>query len=216
MKYTYIGFLFAVLAMVGLPPLIGFWTKDAILALAFPSGILPVAGLLVVFLFTSLYSFRVLLKTFHGPPKGQAEASESPLVMIGPILALSASVILAWVVLYPQTLYSFSSLGLPDATTVSASLGVLAIGLAVTYAAFSRYTDRTAKLMASSAGLRSVRSLLLEGLGFDRLYTGVYWKGLIPLARTVSRIQTGLLKSNVALLLLTVAAVFLLFAAGVL
>ena len=216
MKYTYIGFLLAMLAMSGFPPLIGFWSKDAILSLASSSGILPVAALLIVFLFTSLYSFRVLLKVFHGPPRGQTEASESPLVMVGPVLALSASVVIAWAILYPQTLYSFSSLGLPDAATISASLGVLAIGLAVTYAAFSRYTDRTAKLMVSSNGLRSVRSFLLEGLGFDRLYNAVYWKGLVSLARTASRIQTGLLRSNVALVLLTMAAVFLLFATGVL
>lgn len=216
MKYTYVGFLLAMLAMSGLPPLIGFWSKDAVLGITLSSGILPVAGLLTVFLFTALYSFRVLLKVFHGAPRVQAEVSESPPVMVGPILALSASVVLAWAVLYPQTLYPFSSLGIPDAVTVALSLGVLALGLIVTYAAFSLYTARTTRLMASSAGLRSVRFLLLEGLGFDRVYTGAYWKGLVPLTRMASRIQTGLLRSNIALILLAVAAVFLLFAVGVL
>ncbi|MFI5404839.1 MAG: NADH-quinone oxidoreductase subunit L, partial [Candidatus Gagatemarchaeaceae archaeon] len=34
MKYAYVGFLVSVLAMAGLPPLVGFWSKDAILGLA--------------------------------------------------------------------------------------------------------------------------------------------------------------------------------------
>lgn len=216
MKYTYVGFLLAMLAMAGLPPLIGFWSKDAILGIALSSGILPVVGLLTVFLFTALYSFRVLLKVFHGAPRGHAEPSESPAVMVGPILALAVSVVVAWGVLYPQTLYSFSSLGIPDAETVAASLGVLALGLVVTYAAFSLYTARTAKLMASNGGLRSLRSLLLEGLELDRLYNGIFWRGIVPLARMASRIQTGLLRSNVALVLLAAAAIFALFAVGVL
>jgi NADH-quinone oxidoreductase subunit L len=216
MKYTYIGFLLAMLAMSGLPPLIGFWSKDAILGLAAQSGVASVAILLTSFVFTSLYSFRVLLKVFHGPERGQTEASESPGVMVGPVLVLAASVVVAWGVLYPQSLYSFSSLGLPDATTVSESLGVLALGLVVAYAAFSRYTDRTMGLMASSHGLASLRSFVLEGLGFDQLYNWVYRKGLMPLASVSSKIQTGLLKSNVALILFTVIAVFALFATGVL
>jgi hypothetical protein len=107
-------------------------------------------------------------------------------------------------------------LGLPDAVTVSASLSVLALGLLTAYAAFSLYASRTALLTASSSGLRSIRSLLLEGLGFDRVYTGAYWKGLVSLARIASRIQTGLLKSNVALILLAVVTMFALFAVGVL
>jgi NADH-quinone oxidoreductase subunit L len=216
MKYTYIGFLFAMLAMSGLPPFIGFWSKDAILSIAFTSGPLATAGLLTVFILTALYSFRVLLKVFHGPPRGQSEVSESPLVMVGPILTLAVSVVIAWAILYPQTLYSFSSLGLPDAVTVLTSLSVLALGLVIAYAAFSLYAARTALLTASSSSLGSIRSLLLVGLGFDRVYTSAYWKGLIPLARIASRIQTGLLKSNVALILLAVVAMFSLFAIGVL
>ncbi len=216
MKYTYIGFLLAMLAMSGLPPLIGFWSKDAVLSLAFSSGAIPAAALLVVFLLTALYSFRALLKVFHGPAKGQAEASESPPIMLGPILALSASVVVAWGVLYPQTLYSFSSLGLPDLLTVASSLGVFIVGFLVAYGAFSLYTARTLQLVASSAGLRSLRGFLLEGLGFDRLYSGIYRVISGPLARWASRLQTGLLESNVVLILLTVAAIFVLFAVGVL
>jgi len=216
MKYTYIGFLFAMLAMSGLPPLIGFWSKDAVLSLAFTSGVVPAAGLLLVFLLTALYSFRVLLKVFHGPPRGEKEPSESPPVMVGPILALAVAVVLAWGVLYPQSIFSFSSLGLPDVETVAASLGVLVVGLLVTYAAFSLYTARTAHLMSSSPWLMSIRALLQAGLGFDRLYSGIYRVIAGPLARWASRLQTGLLESNVALILLTVAAAFILFAVGVL
>ncbi len=216
MKYTYLGFLLAMLAMSGLPPLIGFWSKDAVLGLAFSAGAIPAAGLALVFTLTSLYSFRALIKVFHGEARGQSEASESPGVMVGPILLLSVSVVLAWTVLYPQTLYPIGSLGLPDAFTLVTSLSVLAVGLAVTYLAFSLYTVRTVRLIVGHPVLVSIRSFLLEGLGFDRFYAALY-RGIIgPLARAAAYIQTGLLEFNTALILLAVAALFALFAVGVL
>jgi NADH-quinone oxidoreductase subunit L len=216
MKYTYLGFLLAMLAMSGLPPLIGFWSKDAVLGLAISSGAIPTLALVLAFTLTSLYSFRALIKVFHGSTRGSAEGNESPAVMVGPILVLSASVVLAWGVLYPQTLYPIGSLGLPDALTIATSLTVFAVGLAVTYLAFSLYASRTASLIAANPSLTSLRSLLLEGLGFDRLYTGVYRWIVGPLARAASYLQTGLLELNTALILLAVAALFALFAVGVL
>ncbi len=215
MKYTYVGFLLSMLAMSGLPPLIGFWSKDAVLELAFSSGALPAAGLLVVFLLTALYSFRALLKVFHGPSK-EGDAPESPPVMLGPILVLAASVVVAWAVLYPQSVLSFSSLGLPDFTTAAASVGVLALGGAVAYATFSLYRERTLRIWAASPGLRSLKSAVLRGLGFDRLYSVLYSGVIRPVSKASSYVQTGLLESNVALVLLAVVAAFALFALGVL
>jgi NADH-quinone oxidoreductase subunit L len=217
MKLTYVGFLLAMLAMAGLPPLIGFWTKDAILSLAFSSGVAVTAGLSIAFLLTGLYSFRVLLKVFHGPAKGNEvkEVKESPPVMVGPILTLAAAVVFAWFILYPQTLLPFSNLGVPDLPTASVSLGVLALGILVAFAAFSLYADRTARFVSANPVLISTRSFLLEGMGFDRLYRAVY-DGIRPVSRLVSRLQTGLLEYNVALLVVAILTIFVLFGAGVL
>jgi NADH-quinone oxidoreductase subunit L len=216
MKYTFVGFILAMLAMSGLPPLIGFWSKDSILSLGFASGPLTVIALVLAFTATVMYSFRALVKVFFGEPKGSRTPSESPLVMLGPILALSVSVVLAWGVLYPQTLYPISSLGLPDLSTTATSLSVLAVSVVVVYLAFSLYAQRTRQIVETSKELSSLRSFLLEGLGFDRLYNGIY-RGIIgPLARAVGAIQSGLLEANTGLILLLVSIVFVLFAMGVL
>jgi len=216
MKFTFVGFTLAMLAMSGLPPLIGFWSKDSVLALAFSAGPLQVAALVLAFTATGLYSFRALVKVFFGPSKAKETPKESPAVMLVPILVLSVSVVLAWAVLYQQAIYPIASLGLPDATTLATSLSVFAASLIVVYLAFSVYAERTKRLAETSAGVKSLKGALLEGLGFDRLYSGIYRAVSGPLARAVSSIQTGLLETNTALILLAVAVMFVLFAVGVL
>ena len=216
MKYTFVGFTLAMLAMSGLPPLIGFWSKDSVLSLAFAAGPLQVVALILAFTATGLYSFRALVKVFFGQPRAKEPAKESPAVMVGPILVLSLSVILAWGVLYPQAIYPISSLGLPDATTLATSLSVFVLSLVIVYLAFSVYAQRTKQLAETSAGMKSLKGALLQGLGFDRLYSGIYRGVAGPIARAAASIQTGLLEANMALILLAVAVVFVLFAAGVL
>jgi NADH-quinone oxidoreductase subunit L len=67
---TRIAFLVGTLALIGIPPLSGFWSKDAILASALATGgglgwTLYVAGLAGAFL-TGLYAFRLYWVVFHG------------------------------------------------------------------------------------------------------------------------------------------------------
>jgi NADH-quinone oxidoreductase subunit L len=74
MPFTHGVFLIGTLALVGLPPLAGFWSKDGILAAAYASdsvvgGLVLVAGL-VGALLTGLYSLRLYLLVFHGEPSG--------------------------------------------------------------------------------------------------------------------------------------------------
>ena len=71
MPRTYLAFLIGSLALVGIFPFAGFFSKDPILAAALDSGaygyVLWVAGLAGTFL-TGLYTFRLLFLVFWGEP----------------------------------------------------------------------------------------------------------------------------------------------------
>jgi NADH-quinone oxidoreductase subunit L len=72
---TYTAMLVGALALCGIPPLSGFFSKDAVLASALAAGtygqILWIAGLLGAFL-TALYTFRMIFLVFWGEPSGFA------------------------------------------------------------------------------------------------------------------------------------------------
>src|SRR5438067_456772 len=71
MPRTYRAFLIGALALVGIPPFAGFFSKDSILAAAMHDGwygyLLWAAGLVGTFL-TGLYTFRMLFVVFGGEP----------------------------------------------------------------------------------------------------------------------------------------------------
>ena len=215
LKFTYVGFLIAILAMSGLPPLVGFWSKDAILSSAVAAGDLPTAVLLVAFALTALYGFRVLFRVFHGPAYSGEAPKESPPSMLVPIGVLSISILAAWVLIQAQPLLSAQS-WLPGADTLAPSLTVLAACFAVTYGVYLARYQKTVLLVRSSRGLTSLRDLLHDGLWFDRAYGMIYDGAIRPLASAVSYMQTGLVETNMALLLLAAGALFVLFALGVL
>jgi NADH-quinone oxidoreductase subunit L len=75
MPRTYLAFLVGSLALVGIFPFAGFFSKDSILAAAMDAGaygyILWVAGMIGTFL-TGLYTFRLLFVVFWGEPSAFA------------------------------------------------------------------------------------------------------------------------------------------------
>ncbi|MCM8794498.1 MAG: NADH-quinone oxidoreductase subunit L [Candidatus Omnitrophica bacterium] len=100
MPVTGLTFLIASLAMAGIPPLAGFWSKEELLAavIHFSHPAVPNAGgfFLVLFLLvsalTAFYIFRAVILTFAGEPREHAHGHaphESPFVMTGPLLLLS-------------------------------------------------------------------------------------------------------------------------------
>ncbi len=105
MPYTFWTFLIGSLALAGIVPLAGFWSKDEILASlsedAFGLGaaadlvlVLAIAGAFV----TAFYMARAVYLSFFGSYKGKAEPHESPAVMTYPLVGLAAfSVIAGWV-----------------------------------------------------------------------------------------------------------------------
>jgi len=91
------------LALAGIPPFAGFFSKDIVLESAFAAGtwVGSVAfwcGIAAAFL-TAFYSWRLLLMTFHGAPRADettmARAHESPKSMLIPMIVLGCGAALA-------------------------------------------------------------------------------------------------------------------------
>ena len=100
---TYVVMWIGSLALAGIWPFAGFYSKDIVLEAAYAarSGVGQYAfwlGIAAAFL-TAFYSWRLLLMTFHGAPRADervmARIHESPKVMLIPLLALAAGAALA-------------------------------------------------------------------------------------------------------------------------
>ncbi len=109
MPWTFATMGIATLAIAGIPPLAGFWSKDEILWRAFnASWVYWLIGVITAFI-TSFYMFRLMYMTFGGEYRGAAvpeahgheahghdnhghghgEPHESPWVMLGPLVILA-------------------------------------------------------------------------------------------------------------------------------
>ncbi|MBV9594717.1 MAG: NADH-quinone oxidoreductase subunit L [Actinobacteria bacterium] len=97
MKLTFFSFCCGYLAIIGIPPFSGFWTKDKIIEAAFDKGgtsgwILGLAALLGAGL-TAFYMTRALLMTFFGERRWEEDVHphEAPKIMTVPVLILAAA-----------------------------------------------------------------------------------------------------------------------------
>ena len=91
---TYVTMLIGSIAIAGIPPLAGFFSKDEILGEAFKFGFLWVWAIgLFVALLTAFYMFRLMGMTFWGTFRGPKEVwdriHESPRVMTVPLILLA-------------------------------------------------------------------------------------------------------------------------------
>jgi NADH-quinone oxidoreductase subunit L len=97
LKVTFATFAVGALALIGCPPFSGFFSKDAILALAYARNTpIFVIGLTTAFL-TAFYVSRQVIVVFFGKPRSDSARAghESPLVMIVPLLVLALFALIA-------------------------------------------------------------------------------------------------------------------------
>ena len=101
LPYTWILMIIGTLALTGFPFLSGFYSKDAIIEFAYLKGntvgyYAASVGILTAFL-TSIYSWRLIFKTFHGSFNNKQinieEVHESPIVMLLPLMVLALGAI---------------------------------------------------------------------------------------------------------------------------
>ena len=88
---TFVTFTVGALALMGCPPFSGFFSKDAILALAYEHDMPIFAVALFTAFLTAFYVIRMLVIVFFGNPRSDSarEGRESPPVMTWPLIVLA-------------------------------------------------------------------------------------------------------------------------------
>ncbi|WP_282638602.1 NADH-quinone oxidoreductase subunit L [Sphingobacterium thalpophilum] len=108
MPVTFITMLIGTIAISGIPPFSGFFSKDEILANAFAAN--PVLWILgfIGALMTAFYMFRMLFMTFYGPFRGNDEQKhhlhESPMSMTFPLIVLAILSFVGGAINFPAVL----------------------------------------------------------------------------------------------------------------
>ncbi len=183
MGVTFWTFLIATLALSGVPPFSGFYSKDSILALALERENYPlfVLGVAVAGL-TTFYMFRLFYVAFLGKAKTEAaeHAHESPAVMAWPLRTLALFAVIGGVIGVSETYaaqFSSEPAGHASLTQrilepfthspVAATVGILAV-IAGFFAARTLYRNATSDPLPAKLG--GFATAMKNRFYFDELY----------------------------------------------
>ena len=185
------------LALAGVPPFSGFFSKDQILADALARGDwvgYTVWGLGLVGAFvTALYTFRLMLLVFHGPPSeyarrhGEAHAGhgEGPFSMLWTIGVLAVGAPFAGLLEIPGATHAMRNFleptiprgieatGSQEFGTSALAVALALIGLFAAHVLWGRRSDTPRRIAAATAPLERV---LQDKFGFDRLYDWAFYR----------------------------------------
>jgi NADH-quinone oxidoreductase subunit L len=200
------------LALSGIPPFAGYYSKDAIISAAYASGTGIgmygfVCTVLAAFL-TAFYSWRLLILTFYGKPRADhhvmEHVHESPAVMIVPLLILATGAIVAGKLLDHwfigeawQSFWNGSIFNAPSNHVLAAlehvppwaEMAPLVVGLAGIALAYVMYMFFPLLPMRLATSFRGIYLLLLNKWYFDELYDAIFVQPMFRLARMLW--QTG-------------------------
>jgi NADH-quinone oxidoreductase subunit L len=195
MPRTFIAMLIGAGALAGLPPLAGFFSKDAILATADSGGVydkmLLTAGIVGVLL-TALYSFRLVFLVFGGEQSESARKQlakhrgpEGPRWMTVPVAVLAVLAVVGGWLEIAGLWHPFSRFLAVVAPSIAAEPGAtrewllsavsLGIALGGIWIAWSIYSARTQQAPKAPRAL-------VEKLYFDRAYDLLFYRPAVWLA----------------------------------
>ncbi len=207
---TWVVMLFGALALAGIPPFSGYYSKDAILAAAFASG--TPAGLYgwacgtITAGLTAFYISRLFLLTFHGasraPKHVQEHVHESPLVMLLPLVALAVGALASGYLLRTNFIganfanFWGASLAVPANSPMTAlgsipawvATAPLAVGIAGILVAIIFYVLVPSLPAALSQNVGGLYRFVLNKWYFDEVYDAIFVKPALRLARFAWRV----------------------------
>ncbi|NQV48296.1 MAG: NADH-quinone oxidoreductase subunit L [Rhodospirillaceae bacterium] len=211
---TYALMLIGSLALAGIWPFAGFYSKDIVLEAAWGAhsiagGYAFWMGIAAAFL-TAFYSWRLLIMTFHGTPRADervmAHIHESPKIMLVPLMVLAAGAMFAGYMGYEnfvggnaEAFWGDSILVLPIHNALEAAHGApfwvkylpLAVGLAGIGMAYVFYMWKP-QLPGWLAGqIRPVYQFVYNKWYFDELYDWLFVKPAFYIGRNLWKTGDG-------------------------
>jgi NADH-quinone oxidoreductase subunit L len=142
---TFLTFTLGYLAIIGIPPFAGFWSKDKIIEAAFGDNLIVGLAALVGAGITAFYMTRVMLMTYFGEKRWEdgVHPHESPKVMTIPLIVLAALSALGGLLLLGDWIVEWLTpvvgeevppvLGVPTFVLTLIVLVVVIIGVAVAW-----------------------------------------------------------------------------------
>jgi len=211
MPTTFWTFLFGTLALAGIFPFAGFWSKDEILLGAFEHN-RPIflVALFTAFL-TAFYMFRAVFVAFYGQPRDRhVHAHESPPVMTVPLIILAVFALIAgWVGIpfigNPLAHYLEGAEAMVENANLGLEIGLMALstvvaltGIGAAYWLYHRRQPRTVE-EDPLRGLGPLWTLLRNKWYFDEFYGATVVKGTLVLADAFRAFDLGIVDGLVNL-----------------
>jgi NADH-quinone oxidoreductase subunit L len=172
MPVTFWTFTLGVAAIIGIPFIGGFFSKEAILGLAYENNKAVFAVLAFTAMLTALYMVRVWKITFLGEPRSEEarHAHEGGLVLVAPLIVLAAlSLIATRPTNFPHGLFNGILELVPEGhDTIVMVIGVSAMLIGAGIALAFYKTAATDSLQEKSPGLFAALGALKNS--FDRAY----------------------------------------------
>lgn len=201
MRITHLTFLLGCLAIAGMPPFAGFFSKDEILAAAYASNPLLWGIGVIGAMMTAFYMFRLYAMTFLGKFRGTHEQQhhlhESPVAITIPLLVLALlSIIGGWIGI-PEVLmkggHHFSEFLFPvfaqsNALTVKHTMShsteymLMIVSVSLALAALVYAWMKFSKYQKTDAGSSGLAKVLENKWYVDELYQSVIVKPVQALA----------------------------------
>lgn len=206
---TFLTMLIATLAIAGIPPLAGFWSKDEILWKAYQANwVYWAVGVITAFI-TSFYMFRLLFMTFFGDYRGvqvdehgrvhavhgddhhgHGEPHESPMVMLAPLIVLALLSLIGGFVGFHNGFEHFLSPVFGPATEVAGEAAshtteFLLMGVSVAFAflglmlAWIFYVSKPELPQKIADGLGNFYKTVVNKYYVDEIYAKIFVKPLI-------------------------------------
>jgi NADH-quinone oxidoreductase subunit L len=184
MPHTFYTYLVGALALAGIFPLAGFWSKDEIVAAAWKGGQAPIFFILFLSsLITAFYMGRQVALVFYGNQRDtHYHAHESPNVMTWPLIALAVGALLVGFINIPflgHLLHDWLHPVFPGEElaqfNIPIAIAATLLGLGSGYVGWKFYVDRASRIKVNGQdplyrGMGDIWDIFAQAWLLDKFY----------------------------------------------